>query len=133
MLNTFEQTARALADPIRLRILKLLEEGELCACHLSAVLALDADTVDHALAVLRHAGLVQAHHDGDWTYYRLAKSAVTPYGPAFLALLKGRLNDDDIVADDRCQLARLHATPPPLLSASEHAPTWSGAGEPAAE
>lgn len=122
MLNTFEQTARALADPSRLRILKLLEEGELCPCHLGAVLGLDDDDIAMHLGVLRLAGLVQQHQEEGWTYFRLAKSAVTPYAPAFLALLKGRLNDDDIIADDRGQLARLHLTPAPHLCHAQHLP-----------
>ncbi|HLN25146.1 MAG TPA: ArsR family transcriptional regulator, partial [Patescibacteria group bacterium] len=45
MLETFETVAKAVADPSRVRILKLLESGELCVCQITTVLGLAVATV----------------------------------------------------------------------------------------
>jgi ArsR family transcriptional regulator len=62
---------RALADQTRLRILNLLQEGELCVCHLVAVLDVPQPTASRHLAYLRRAGLIVARKEGLWMHYRL--------------------------------------------------------------
>ena len=66
---------KALADETRVRIVALLAHGELCVCHIEAVLALPQPTVSRHLAVLRNAGVVEMRRDGLWVLYRLAKQA----------------------------------------------------------
>jgi ArsR family transcriptional regulator, arsenate/arsenite/antimonite-responsive transcriptional repressor len=65
---------RALSDQTRLRILNLLRGGELCVCHLVAVLGVPQSTTSRHLAYLRKVGLVVARKEGLWSYYRLASS-----------------------------------------------------------
>jgi ArsR family transcriptional regulator len=67
---------RAVADPVRWRILGALAAEDLCVCHLSADLALSQPLVSHHLRVLREAGLVEGERAGRWTYYRLRRSAL---------------------------------------------------------
>ena len=53
---------KALADPVRLRLLSLIgahEGGEPCVCDLTAAFDLTAPTISHHLKVLREAGLIQ--------------------------------------------------------------------------
>ncbi len=64
---------KALADETRVRIVALLAHGELCVCHVEAVLAQPQPTVSRHLAVLRSAGVVEMRRDGLWVLYRLAK------------------------------------------------------------
>jgi ArsR family transcriptional regulator len=55
------QTIKALSDPIRLRIVLLLQaEGELCVCDLMAVLRLPQSTVSRHLAYLKRSCWVDA-------------------------------------------------------------------------
>lgn len=75
--------ARALAEPLRWRIVEALAAEELCVCHLAADLGVDQPAVSHHLRVLREAGLVEGERYRYWTYYRLA--------PAALAALADRL------------------------------------------
>lgn len=69
------QTHKALAHPVRLRMLAMLGTGELCVCQLTAVLELAASTVSAHLSELRRAGLVSERKDGRWVSYRRAETA----------------------------------------------------------
>ncbi|GEO82558.1 ArsR/SmtB family transcription factor [Pararhodospirillum oryzae] len=111
MLETFEIVARAVADPTRVRLLKLLERGELCVCQITTVLDLAPATVSKHLGTLKGAGLVQQRRDGKWVYYRLAERAFNPYARAFLDLVAGALDDDPTLRDDARVLAEVTATP----------------------
>jgi ArsR family transcriptional regulator len=64
---------KAFADPVRLRLLNLLADGEVCVCHLHEALELPQSTVSRHLAYLRKRGLVVGRKDGLWVHYRLAK------------------------------------------------------------
>jgi ArsR family transcriptional regulator, arsenate/arsenite/antimonite-responsive transcriptional repressor len=66
---------KAVADPVRLRLLNLLVEGEVCVCHLYEALDLPQSTVSRHLAYLRKRRLVVGRKEGLWVHYRLAKTA----------------------------------------------------------
>ena len=71
-LSTLETVFKALADGTRLRIVALLQAGEICVCDIHGSLDLPQPTVSRHLAYLRKAGLVQGRKDGLWVHYRLA-------------------------------------------------------------
>jgi ArsR family transcriptional regulator, arsenate/arsenite/antimonite-responsive transcriptional repressor len=77
----------ALADENRLRLLNLIQGGEICVCHLQGVLRTNQPKISRHLAYLRKAGLVEARRDGKWTHYRLKK-----LGRNFERILSGTLN-----------------------------------------
>jgi ArsR family transcriptional regulator len=62
---------RAFSDPIRLRILHVLQDGELCVCDLVEILRLPQPTVSRHLSYLRRAGLVRAREERSWNFYTL--------------------------------------------------------------
>jgi ArsR family transcriptional regulator len=66
------QLFRALAHPVRLRILDILARQEACVCHLTAILGQRQPYVSQQLATLREAGLVADRREGTLIYYRLA-------------------------------------------------------------
>ena len=68
---------KAMAHPVRLRMLAMLTTGELCVCQMTAVLDLAASTVSGHLADLRAAGLVHERKEGKWVHYRLADDPET--------------------------------------------------------
>ncbi|MCR3883642.1 metalloregulator ArsR/SmtB family transcription factor [Methanotrichaceae archaeon M04Ac] len=70
------EVLKAVADPCRLRIIKLLKEGELCVCEIMAALDRRQSSTSHHLSVLKEAGLVRERKDGKWSYYRIADGAV---------------------------------------------------------
>jgi ArsR family transcriptional regulator len=62
---------RALADPLRQRIVELLADEQLCTCHLVEELATTQPNVSNHLRVLREAGLIRSEQAGRYTYHRL--------------------------------------------------------------
>lgn len=70
ILNIF----KALSDETRLRILKLLEQGELCVCDIVAALDMIQPKVSFHLGVLKDAGLVKDRKQGKWVHYRIDDS-----------------------------------------------------------
>jgi len=78
---------KALADPVRLRLLSLVashDGGEACICDLTAAFDLSQPTISHHMRVLHEAGLVYRDKRGVWAYYR-----VRPQALASLAALIG--------------------------------------------
>jgi ArsR family transcriptional regulator, arsenate/arsenite/antimonite-responsive transcriptional repressor len=63
--------ARALADPLRRRVLELLAGEQVCTCHLVEELGATQSNISNHLRVLREAGLVVSEQAGRYTYHRL--------------------------------------------------------------
>ena len=70
-----ELVFKALADPTRLRLIRLLGDNEVCVCSCVEVLKTHQSKISRHLAYLRRAGLVSARRDGKWTHYRLIDPA----------------------------------------------------------
>ncbi len=68
---------QALAHPIRVQMLRLLERGELCSCEFAPYFELDQSGVSRHLNSLLRAGLVRSRRDGVRIYWRLADPSVT--------------------------------------------------------
>jgi DNA-binding transcriptional ArsR family regulator len=67
---------KALADPCRLTIIRLLKEGELCVCEIMTALDRPQSSTSHHLSILKDAGLIKERKDGKWSRYRMADGAV---------------------------------------------------------
>src|SRR5213593_2669923 len=80
---------RAVAEPLRWRILALLGQEELCVCHLVEALDAPQSLISHHLRVLRDAGLVESERYRYWTYYRLRRGAVAELGEQLICLAGG--------------------------------------------
>jgi ArsR family transcriptional regulator len=71
---------KALADPVRLRLMSLVashEGGEACVCDLSDAFELSQPTISHHLKVLHDCGLLDRDKRGVWVYYRARTAALT--------------------------------------------------------
>lgn len=71
---------KALADPVRLRLMSLVashEGGEACVCDLSDAFELSQPTISHHLKVLHEAGLLERDKRGVWVYYRASTQALS--------------------------------------------------------
>jgi len=70
ILNIF----KALSEETRLRVLKLLDHGELCVCDIVAALDMIQPKISFHLAVLKDAGLIKDRKQGKWVHYKIDDS-----------------------------------------------------------
>ncbi len=61
----------ALSDPLRVRVLELLRDRELCVCDLCEHLGTTQSKLSFHLKTLKLAGLVRSRQEGRWIYYSL--------------------------------------------------------------
>jgi ArsR family transcriptional regulator, arsenate/arsenite/antimonite-responsive transcriptional repressor len=78
---------RTLADPTRLRILRLIGESQVCVCYFVEALQLSQPKISRHLAYLRRSGIVHARKDGKWVRYSIA----FPANPSATTILREAL------------------------------------------
>jgi len=61
----------ALSDTIRLQVVELLRDRELCVCDLCQMLGVSQSKLSFHLKTLKEAGLVRSRQEGRWIYYSL--------------------------------------------------------------
>ncbi len=88
---------KALSDPGRVRILKMLKQKEMCVCEIQAVLNLAQPTISKHLKIMEDAGLVERHKDKSWVNYSLSQAGGNQYAAAMLKLLPQWFNDNPVV------------------------------------
>jgi ArsR family transcriptional regulator len=112
-MKEFIKVMKALSDPNRVKLLKLLQKGEICVCKLQAALGIAQPTVSKHLKILEEAGLVSRRKEGLWAHYSLTDGSRSPYAASLLGNLRHWLADDteiialfeqssDIWREDRC-------------------------------
>lgn len=70
-MKSISEAFKALGDPIRLEIVKLLVGKEMCVCDIMDSFQVSQPTISHHLRVLKHADLVKDQKEGKWIYYSL--------------------------------------------------------------
>lgn len=93
-MKQFIRVMKALSDPNRVRIIKILESKELCVCELQDLIGLAQSTVSKHLKVLEEAGLVDYRKESSWFIYRLTEGEESNYAKVMLENLKGWLDDE---------------------------------------
>lgn len=63
--------SRALADPTRWRIIRLVMEEALCVCELADILDMPQSSISSHVQIIRKAGLLESEKNGKWTYFRI--------------------------------------------------------------
>lgn len=92
---------KAVGDANRVRILKMLEEREMCVCEVREILNLSNSTVSQHLAILRSADLITDSKDGKWVNYKLNDNSENALVCSVLDLMKHSFEDDPTVRDDK--------------------------------
>ena len=109
---------KALADPTRLRILKLLEAGEMCVCQIVAVLTVGQSTISQHLGILKRAGLVLDRKESRWVFYRLHPSPDL-HRQDILDNIAIWLQDDPLILRDRARCQRVQEFSPEQLCSGD--------------
>jgi ArsR family transcriptional regulator len=78
---------KALADPVRLRLLGMIaaQPGGACTCNLVEPLGKSQPTVSHHLKILREAGLLESERIGSWVWYRIVPARLDALRSALAA------------------------------------------------
>jgi ArsR family transcriptional regulator len=87
-MKDFIKVMKALRDPNRVKILKMLQHGELCVCEIQVALGVSQPTVSKHVKILEAAGLLGSRKDGLWVHYRLDDGHANPYAATMLGNLK---------------------------------------------
>lgn len=63
--------SRALADPTRWRIIRLVMHDALCVCELADILEMPQSSVSSHVQIIRKAGLLESEKCEKWTYFQI--------------------------------------------------------------
>lgn len=127
-----EPILRALADPTRLRIMRLLAAMELAVGELAQVLGQSQPRVSRHIRILCDAGLAERRKEGSWVFLRSAigEGRAPPLGAAAASCLAIAERDDAQFAarcaEDRRHLAAIRAAREASAAAyfARHAAEW---------
>ena len=89
----FQETFKALSDPTRREILRLLRDRAKTAGEICAHFDMTGATISHHLSVLREAGLISDDRRGKYIYYELNLSVLDEI-TGWIAGLKGDRSDE---------------------------------------
>ena len=93
-MKDFIRVMKALSDPNRVKILKMLQHKAMCVCEIQAALGIAQPTVSKHLKFLEDTGLVGFKKDGQWVNYYLTDGSKSPYAASLLGNLKHWIQDD---------------------------------------
>ena len=106
-MKIFIRVMKALSDPNRVKILKMLEKKELCVCEITAILGLAQSTVSKHLKILEDAGLVESSREGAWMNYRLPVTFDNEYAEVLEVHMRGWLQDAQEVQEALAQVDKV--------------------------
>jgi ArsR family transcriptional regulator len=98
-MKEFIKVMKALSDPNRVKLVKMLQKRIMCVCEVQAALGISQPTVSKHLKILERAGLVDRKKEGLWVNYSLTDGGRSPYAASLLGNLKHWLADDPGIRD----------------------------------
>ena len=94
-MKDFIKVMKALSDPNRVRIIKMLQHKTMCVCEMKEALQIAQPSVSKHLKILEEAGLVSNRKDGQWVDYYLSNGNNSPYVASLLGNLKHWLEGEE--------------------------------------
>ena len=103
-MKDFIKVMKALSDPNRVKIVKMLQHKTMCVCEMRAALQVSQPTVSKHLKILEDSGLVSSKKDGLWVNYHLTDGSGSPYAASLLGNLRHWLEDESKISEIIVQL-----------------------------
>jgi len=97
-MKTFIKVMKALSDPNRVKIIKMLQHKSMCVCEMQKALQVSQPAVSKHLKLLEDSGLVSFQKDGLWVNYHLTDGGSSPYVANLLGNLKHWLEEESEIA-----------------------------------
>ena len=98
-MKDFIKVMKALSDPNRVKIVKMLQHKLMCVCELQEALKIAQSSVSKHLKILEEAGLVDYKKDGLWVNYHLTDGGNSPYSASLMGNLRHWLEEEPEIAD----------------------------------
>jgi ArsR family transcriptional regulator len=98
-MKEYIRIMKAMSDPNRVRIIKLLHRKELCVCELTELLGLAQSTVSKHLKLLDDADLIESRRDGAWIIYRIKVEPISSYAKTMLEKMHVWHEDDQVLVE----------------------------------
>ena len=98
-MKDFIKVMKALSDPNRVKIVKMLQHKLMCVCELQEALQIAQSNVSKHLKILEEAGLVDYNKDGLWVNYYLTDGMQSPYASSLIGNLRHWLEDEPEVRE----------------------------------
>lgn len=99
-MKSLVQLFKALSDPNRIRIIKMLAEKPLCVCEITAILNLATSTVSKHLSILKNAGFIFEHKEGKWVNYHLNRATQQAAVRELISLILRKGVNDPMIQSD---------------------------------
>ncbi len=98
-MKGFIRVMKALSEPNRVKVVKMLQRKSMCVCELQEALGIAQSSVSKHLRILEDAGIVEHRKDGLWVNYHLTDGEASPYVSALMGNLRHWLEDDPEVSE----------------------------------
>lgn len=98
-MKKFTRVMKALSDPSRVKILKMLQRKQMCVCEIQKALGIAQSTASKHLKILEEAGLTTYKKDGLWVNYTLADGSDSPYAATMLGNIRHWLENEEEIAE----------------------------------
>jgi ArsR family transcriptional regulator len=99
---------KALSDPNRLRIIKMLQARTLCVCEITDVLQLAASTVSKHLSILKETGFILEEKEGKWVNYMINSRPSDLRISSVLSSLDFWIADDKQIISDKKKIQKVN-------------------------
>ena len=93
-MREFIKVMKALSDPNRVKIIKMLQQKLMCVCEIREALGISQSSVSKHLKILEEAGLVDFQKDGLWVNYYLTDGKKSPFASSLMGNLRHWLEEE---------------------------------------
>ncbi len=93
-MKSFIKVMKALSDPGRAKIMKMLQQRVMCVCEIHTALGVAQSTASKHLQILEDSGLIASRKEGLWVNYMVADGSQNPYAAVMIGNIREWLDND---------------------------------------
>ena len=101
------EALKILSDEIRLKIVSLLAENELCVCELMDTLGMSQSRISNHLRILRNTGIIEAKREGKWIFYSLARNAMDKSLWEIIQAIQTKIDEEEYLTREKILIEQL--------------------------
>lgn len=107
MIDAVASVLKALGEPTRLKIVRLLGERELCVCELEALLEMSQPRVSQHIKVLKNAGVIKERKDRQRSFFSLKEEFLGGQISGYTGFINTPLDDIPEMAAERQRMVSI--------------------------